>query len=64
MESNLCAADHGTMLSLVVLLVTLFFEAWLGRTPRTKANSILEVLVIVTVAVIKRLTTREKKNGV
>ena len=52
-----------SLIHLILLLLILICECWLGRTSHVKANSILELMAVVAVFVLRKLINKGKSNG-
>lgn len=52
-----------SLIHLILLLLILICECWLGRTSRIKANSILELTAVVVVFVLHKLINKGNSNG-
>lgn len=56
-----CGLENQWLHALVMLIV-LAFEAWLGKTSKTKSSSSIELIFRMLVALFKHLF-RRKENG-
>lgn len=60
---NLNCGLENQWLHALVMLIVLAFEAWLGKTSKTKSGSSIELIFRLISALVAHIFKKEKKDG-